>query len=51
MKRRCLTFVLTAMLTLSAVVCGGPGDRFVVKAASQNDASVLTGDETTVQSD
>ncbi len=51
MKRRCLTFVLTAMLTLSAVVCGGPGDRFVVKAASQNDASVLTGDETTVQAE
>lgn len=49
MKRRCVTFVLTAMLTLSAVVCGDPGNRFVVKAASQKEVSLLAGDKTDVQ--
>lgn len=44
MKRKCLAFVLTTMLTLSAAV--GSGNGFVAKAASvpQKEASVLEGE-------
>lgn len=44
MKRKCLAFVLTTMLTLSAAV--GSGNGFVAKAVSvpQKEASVLEGE-------
>ena len=43
MKKKCLAFVLTAILTLPAAVCGGSGNGLVVKAASpsQEEATAL----------